>query len=367
MIRILYYSIFLDNGGVERMFYEWISNLNSEYIHVDILTEKILSEGIKEKIENLGCKIFRIPYLRYPSRRKRKILEEFLRTNDYNIVHAHIMVTFHSDVLRAAKKVGIPVRIAHSHNIVSSKAKLTTKILHRIYRPVLLHNATDFFACGKSAGESLFGSKHKYIVIKNGIDLNKFSFENSKRIQIRNELNLNNKELLIGSVGRLSIQKNYSFLLPVFGRIIKKNLNCRLLLVGEGEELEKLKKQAQDLSIEDHVIFYGNSNDVPGMMSAMDVFVLPSLFEGFTLVLLEAQAMGLPCVASNKIPTEVNLTETVNFLSLEESIETWCNTILKEGVMKRRYDNHNILYDKGYDIGQTSLLLKKWYELRCKQ
>lgn len=366
MIHVLYYSLFLDNGGVERMFYEWIRNFDRENFKVDILTEKVLSKDIKTTLENLGCKIFVIPYSKYPSKRKRLIIEKLLRENNYDIVHAHIMVAFHCDVLRAARKVGIQVRIAHSHNVLTNKAKLFTRITHRIYRPVLLHNATDYFACGSSAGISLFGPKQKFTVINNGIDLGKFTFNEVYRKQIRDTLNAADDDILVGSVGRLDIQKNYSFLLQVFQKIVKENPRYRLLLVGDGTEADRLKAQSDKLAISDKVIFYGISDDVPAMMSAMDIFVLPSLFEGLGLVLVEAQAIGLPCVASDRIPEEVNITDTVKFLPLDDPIDVWCKEIMKNGSKKCRYNNHNKLADNGYDIKRSAAFLEQWYKKRCR-
>lgn len=360
MVNILYYTFTLDNGGVEKLMYEWISRISDETIHIDIVTEKIFSKEIKTRFENIGSKIFVVRYSKFPSVKKRQEIYRIITSGNYQVVHAHIMATFHCDALLAAKAAGVPVSIAHSHNIIDS-AKITTKLFHKFYRPILLSAVTDCFACSKMAGQSLFGKNHAFQLVHNGIDLQKFHYSNNQRKIIRDELHIPEGDILVGSVGRLSSQKNYSFLLNAFSKVCKDRDNYHLVLVGDGEEKDNLENLAKSLLIEKNVIFYGTTQDVPGIMSAMDLFVLPSLFEGLVLVLVEAQAIGLPCLASSSIPNEVNITGTINFMDLNDGYKSWGNKIIELAEKKSRFDNTEKIVQSGYDINTVSNELKKYY------
>lgn len=366
MINILYYSIALDNGGVEKLMYEWIRRITDENIHIDIVTEKILSQEIKNRFEIIGCKIFVVRYSKFPSTKKRQEIYQVIKEGHYQVVHAHIMATFHCDAIIAAKAAGVPVRIAHSHNIIGS-AKVTTKLFHKFYRHVLLSTATDCFACSKMAGQSLFGRSHSFQLVHNGIDLQKFCYSKEQRKKIRDELHIPEGDILVGSVGRLSSQKNYSFLLNAFSKVCKEHDNFHLVLVGDGEERDKLENLVKSLSIEKNVIFYGTTQDVPGIMSAMDLFVLPSLYEGLVLVLVEAQAIGLPCLASSSIPNEVDITQTIDFMDLNKGYDAWGNKILELAEKRLWFDNSEKIRQSGYDIDTVSKQLKEYYQLSLIQ
>ena len=270
------------------------------------------------------------------------------------------MVTFQCWVLDVAKKCGVKVRIAHSHNLLTNDAKLTTRLIHRCCRPKLNRVATDRFACGEEAGNSLYGRKREFIIIKNGVDIDLFQTNEAQRLKVRNELGIDEKTIIVGSVGRLDTQKNYEFLLDVFAELLEICPNYRLLLVGTGEQEKALKYKSEQLHIDKSVVFYGASDNVPAMMNAMDVFVLPSIFEGLVLVLVEAQAVGLPCIASDRVPQEVNISNTIKFLPLEADKKEWVNNIIKLS-SKGKYNNIKLIKKAGYSINDAAEELKKWY------
>ena len=209
MIKILYYSKMLDNGGVEKMFIEWISNIQDDNIHIDVVTEKILSKEIELKIESLGSKVFTIDESKLGSPKAKKQLRNIIENGSYDIVHIHVMVTFQCWVLDTAKKCGVKVRIAHSHNVLTNEAKLVTRLIHKYDRKKLNHITTARFACGQEAGYSLYGKKSEFITMKNGVNIDLFQKNNLERVRVRKELGLDEATTIVGSVGRLDTQKNY--------------------------------------------------------------------------------------------------------------------------------------------------------------
>jgi glycosyltransferase involved in cell wall biosynthesis len=210
-----------------------------------------------------------------------------------------------------------------------------------------------------------YDESHQEIqIVNNGIDSEKFRFSEEERKRIREDLQLDD-EFVIGNVGRLQQQKNQGFLIDVFADIVDKNSSARLLIVGEGEDELFLKNKAIELGLEEKIIFYGFTTKMSSVLSAMDVFVLPSLFEGFGIVNIEAQANGLPCVVSDNMPTSVCLSDDFIFLSLTESRQRWVNSILKFGNYKRDLQKNNETISKikevGYDIKEVAKQMEMIY------
>ena len=231
--------------------------------------------------------------------------------------------------LMAAKKAGIKVRIAHSHSTANRKEWKKT-LVKNMLRPFSKVYATHLFACSQLAGEWLFGrktqSKGKVTIINNAIDFERFVYNESERNKIRQEYKITDK-FVIGHVGRFMQQKNHKFLIDVFKELKNHRDDCVLFLIGEGELSESLHDYVSKLDLTDSVIFAGARSDVEKFYNAFDCFVLPSLYEGLGLVLVEAQASGLKCLASNSIPNESNISGKVKFLKLNNQI--WVDEILK--------------------------------------
>jgi glycosyltransferase involved in cell wall biosynthesis len=263
---------------------------------------------------------------------------------EYQIVHSHIdaMSTF---PLMAAKKANIKIRIAHSHSSKLDKdLKLPIKI---ISKKLLKKYANNYFACGDKAGRFLFKDKD-FKIINNAIDLSKFEYNEAIRNKVRENLKIQNDALVIGHVGRYIYIKNQSFLIDVFKKVLERNNNSCLLLVGAGPDEEKLRNKVRELKIEDNVRFLINRADVNELYQAMDCFVMPSLFEGLPVVGVEAQASGMPCVFSDKISKEVIMTQNAKMIELDNNVENWTNAIVsinkqrnekaKEELMQVNYD-----------------------------
>jgi glycosyltransferase involved in cell wall biosynthesis len=257
--------------------------------------------------------------------------------------------------------------IVHSHNNdIGSDAHFLKLIGHKMCRRLFSNFIDVKLACSDLAAKWLFyDESHQEIqIVNNGIDSEKFRFSEEERKRIREDLQLDD-EFVIGNVGRLQQQKNQGFLIDVFADIVDKNSSARLLIVGEGEDELFLKNKAIELGLEEKIIFYGFTTKMSSVLSAMDVFVLPSLFEGFGIVNIEAQANGLPCVVSDNMPTSVCLSDDFIFLSLTESRQRWVNSILKFGNYKRDLQKNNETISKikevGYDIKEVAKQMEMIY------
>ena len=219
--------------------------------------------------------------------------------------------------------------------------------------------ATDFIACSKSSGEFLFGDIKQITIINNSIDREKFRFNSQSREIYRKKWKLND-QLVIGTVGRLSKQKNTEFLLEIFREIHANKKNSTLLIVGKGKQKDSLLKKAKDMSLEHAIRFLGVRDDIPDIMSAMDIFVLPSRFEGFGIVLLEAQVVGLPCFSSDKVPKETCISDYITYLSLDLSPNEWAQKIMDANSVNRE-QGIALLEDSMFNIKNSVKVLENYY------
>ena len=218
--------------------------------------------------------------------------------------------------------------------------------------------ATIFWACSKSAGKWLYGDKIKFDIINNAINVDKFKYNEIIRNNIRKNLKIENK-FVIGHVGRFSEQKNHLYIINIFKEVLEKEKNAILLLIGSGNLLEECKRVAKDMNIDKNILFLGEKNNIQDYYQVMDIFILPSLFEGLPIVGIEAQANGLPCIFSNTITNEVKCNKNVEFIGINDNeIKTWRDEVLKLKQSGRNFDLSNI---KKYDIKQQTIKLEEKY------
>ena len=325
MLRVLQCVNNMHRAGLETMLMTYYRNIDRTRVQFDFLTHRAERSDYDDEIEALGGKIYRAPRLypqNYPS--YFRFMEDFFREHqEYKIVHSHIDAMSYLPLL-AAKKAGIPVRIAHSH---STGIDLDFKYpLKQYYRYRIGNVATHSFACGEQAGKFLFRNTD-YMVIPNAVDTQLFRYNKEVRRQKREELQLLDS-FVVGHVGRLTYPKNHEFLLQIFAGLLKKRPDSILLLIGTGEKEQQIKAKAADWGIAYAVRFLGSRSDVAELYQAMDVFVMPSHFEGVPLVGIEAQFAGLPCVFSEGVPREVCFTENCRFRRIEDSVTLWVEDIL---------------------------------------
>ncbi|MBE6922630.1 MAG: glycosyltransferase family 1 protein [Ruminococcaceae bacterium] len=281
----------------------------------------------EQQLLDRGCKVFHVPSPGESYRAYLKTLRELMEEYSYTAVHAHTM--FNAGwVMWQAKRMGVPVRVAHSHSALDTQGGWKTKIYENLMRGLILSCATDLVACGEKAGIRLFGERtyrKRAKLILNGIDVCAFRFDDVARKAIRTRYDLADS-FVIGHVGHLAGVKNQAYLLELMPGILTKKPNAKLLLLGEGPDRPMLEKKIADLGLEKAVIMTGNVMNVADYLSAMDVFAFPSLYEGMPLSIIEVQANGLPCVLSTGVPRDVYLTDLIRPLALEDP-ESWIQTI----------------------------------------
>lgn len=360
MIKILHIptgGLFSD--GIFNCMIAYLTYLDKSDISVDILAVNETSTDIIDEINNIACGLKKLPY------RKNNTIKYFLnliiliKQEQYDIVHVHGSSAIMSIELLAAKIAGCKIRIAHSHNTTCKNIK-TDKILRFIFMKLY----TQAFACGTDAGKWLFKDK-KFIVLPNGRNLNKYAFSESMRLQLRRKFGISEKNLVIGHIGRFNLQKNHKFLLKIFKELKKININSKLILIGTGELFNEIKNQSRNLGIFKDVIFMGVVNNVHELLSVMDIMVLPSLYEGLPLVLIECQAAGLPCIISDTITDECIIENNIVKISLNVSPAVWAKKISEIELKNRMLSKEKIKYKlqtAGYDIECDAKLLKKYYQ-----
>ena len=347
----------MDRGGLESMLMNYYRHIDRAMLQFDFLVHRQERVAFDDEIEALGGIIYRLPRLVPWSRSYLSALARFFDEHpDYKIIHVH-QDCLSSVILKAAEQHDVPVRIAHSHNASQDKnLKYPIKLW---YKRSIPKYATNLFACGKDAGDWMFGGA-SFRIINNAIDVEAYTYALPKRRKIRQQLGLEN-EFTIGHVGRFCQQKNHSFLLESFAALLKKEPNSVLLLVGGGKDMPKMQAKAQALGITEHVCFLGVRSDVADLMQAMDVFVFPSLYEGLPVTMVEAQAAGLPCIISDKVPTECIITEgLVDVLPLSAGPEAWAEKILEKRVFPRA-DRHDEIAANGFDITTEAVKLQEFY------
>lgn len=357
MIRVLQVVTNMDRGGLESMLMNYYRHIDREKIQFDFLVHRQERAAFDDEIEALGGRIYRLPRLVPWSKNYLSALNRFFDEHTgYKVVHVH-QDCLSSVILKAAKQYDIPVRIAHSHNANQDKnLKYPIKLW---YKRSIPEYATNLFACGKDAGDWMFGGA-SYQIINNAIDVAAYTCDPTKRQEMRRQLDLTD-ELVVGHVGRFNPQKNHPFLLDIFTSLLKKEPDAVLLLVGGGEGMPKIQAKAQELGIAERVRFLGVRSDVADLMQAMDVFVFPSLYEGLPVTMVEAQASGLPCIISDKVPPECILTEgLVNIMPLSASSEAWAEKILTMRVVPRT-DRRDEIAAHGFDITTEAVKLQEFY------
>lgn len=355
-IRVLQIVTYMPKCGLETMIMNYYRHINRSKIQFDFLEHRQESTGYDWEIESLGGRIFRLPKINPFSLEYRRKLDLFFKEHkEYKIVHCHM--NFMSGLpLLYAEKNRIPVRIAHIH---STNMICDIKYPIRLYyRKKMIDSATDFFACGEAAGKWAYGTKD-FIIMKNAVDRKKFQFSEENRMLIRKKLKLSD-QLVIGHVGRFAYPKNHLFIIDIFKYIVKMDNQSVLLLVGDGELKEKIYDKVKREGLEKNVIFYGSANNVGQIMAAMDVFLLPSLYEGLPVTLVEAQYAGLQCFISDKVPRESILADRVCQLNLDMPAEKWAEIIMNKANYPRD-EKEEVINGIGYDIEENVRWLEEEY------
>ena len=355
MIKIVEIICALQNGGVETMLYNYLCNIDKKDYEIDIIAYGKANEIIKKRFENIGCRIIEITPKKTNLRKSLKELYSFLKEGNYDIVHTHMNIN-NSIPLVFAKILKIPKRISHSHAAKDTRQCLK-KIYEQINKFIIRILANQYLACGEEAAIYLYGKKmffnHKVTILKNAIDLEKYKYNDKIRKEIRAEYGIKDNNILLGHVGRFTYQKNHIFLIELLKRL--NNPNFKMMLIGDGELKLKIIAKVNEYQLNDSVIFLENITNMHEYLSAMDIFLLPSNFEGLPLVGVEAQANGVKCLFSSNIDKRLKINSNVKILDL--NLKKW----IKECKIEERIESEKNLREHGYDIKEQAKKLSHIY------
>lgn len=353
-IRVLHVITGMGSGGAESFIMNMYRNIDRNKVQFDFLlrsNQMIYGDDLNE----MGSNVYVTASL--PKHYIKNYFQtvQFFNEHKYDIIHVHANALIYVSALAIAKRAGVKCRIMHSHS--NSLFFPITKPIHFLNKKRIGRLATHFFACSDSAGKWMFGDK--YTVIKNGIDIERFSYNPESRNRIRQEFGISEDSFVLGHVGHLSSVKNQRFAIEVLSEIHKTNKKSYLVLVGEGDIEDELKNFAAQKNVGDYVIFTGSRNDVYDILSAYDLFVFPSLFEGLGISILEALANGLVCVCSEAVPIDSFPAESIHQLSLESGAPKWSELILN--LDYSRIDVIAKLIELGFDSKSQAKELQDFY------
>ena len=365
MIRILHVVHGMDCGGTENIIMNLYRNIDRSKVQFDFLVHTKKQCFFDDEIKKLGGQIYRVPYYNILNLFKyQKALKRlFVSHKEWRVVHGHLG-SCACIYLRIAKKYGI-YTIAHSHNVNNSHLSIKG-LLYRLHALQTRGVADYYMGCSNEAGIDRYGRKITegdcFCVLHNGIKVDEYIFQKSIRNKIRKELEIED-HFVIGNVGRFSLQKNHMFILDVFTCLRKISDRYVLVLVGDGELKQNIVAKATQLGILDAIVFTGIRRDVPKIMTAFDMFLFPSFYEGLGIVLIEAQASGLPCIANKDgiMPLAV-ISDLVELKSLADGAHAWAEYI--EKIRRKeivRKDMSSAVKEAGFDVIDVAKWLENFY------
>lgn len=372
-VRVLHVLGGLSLGGAESRVMDLYRCMDREKVQFDFLIHRKSADATGDKkhfyedeVEALGGRVYALPkFMGYNYAAYRRAARDFFRAHhEFAVVQGHMTSTA-AIYLPQAKKAGVPVVCAHARSAGVDKG--IKGIITKVLRIPLLNRADYCLACSREAGEAVFGAKWstslKARLVPNAIDASRFRYDEAVREKMREELDLGD-DYVIGHVGRFHYSKNHEFLLEIFGKLYqnmeKKGKHCKLLLLGEGEGMAAAKAQAAELGVEKAVLFLGNHKNVEDYYQAFDLFLFPSRFEGLPGTVVEAQAAGLRCIISDRITTEVGISDLVSFHSLEDGADIWADEVENSLVYERR-DRCEAVREAGFDVREQAKRLEQLY------
>ena len=364
-IRICHVIGSFVNGGVESVILNYFSHMDLSRYEIHIIGHGILVQECADKFSDLGFIIHNVTPKSVSISKNLKEMEKIFKEYKFDIVHSHLTEGACVPMF-LAWKCGIKIRINHSH-MAEKPSGLKNKIYYgiRLFFGKLF--STDYFACGRDAGIYLFGKRAvdsgKVIILPNAIDYKCFKYDIEKREKIREKNNINDSTVIIGHVGRFFEQKNHEFLIDIFEEYHRRNPDSALVMVCEGELMKKIREKVHDMKLEAAVRFLGNRSDVADWYQLMDVFVMPSFYEGFPVVGVEAQAAGLPCLFADTITSEIQISSKAFFISLDKEKEGWADEIERIIIDMPNRNNLILEYDR-FDITRNAGKLDQFYKRR---
>lgn len=331
-------------GGVDKYILNLVSSVDLEMFDIDILTNKIEPELV-ERLKKYNITLYEVPTLKHPVKQYKRI-KEIIKENKYEVTYFNISTAIQCLGILASDKCHVDNCVVHSHSsgvdIENNIKRRFMKMLHFLCKGVVSKKATSFIACSQKAGEWMY-TRHvlegkKYTVVHNSADTERYIFNTDIRDSMRKKMKWDDKNVII-HVANFTYQKNNEFMMDVFREAYKRNSNLVLVLIGKGPKEDRIKNMVTQYGVEDAVVFLKDISNVNEYLQAADLFVLPSLFEGYPISALEAQVSGLPCLLSERITGESKLIDQCDFLPLKK--ELWIQKILSF----QKNENRNIVID----------------------
>lgn len=354
------------SGGIEKVFESYYSHMDLSPYEIHVITHMKNDANKKKIFTDMGCQIHELSKLHGHRLTLQNIKEykELFKKYQFDVVHNNMPENLLP--LWFAKRKKVPCRILHAHNIYTAGYEKKNPIVAKLFKAGFAFNtskANCLLGVSKDAARSAFGEKHMkdVIILPNAIEADKFVFSQEMRLKMRNKLGVDDK-FVIGHIGRYeNDQKNQEFVLETFKQVLTREPKASLLMIGDGKKLDEFKNMAVDMAIDDKVVFTGNVQNVQDYLQAMDVFVLPSRKEGLGIVSVEAQAAGLYCLVSDRVPKEAKVTDNIEFLSIDNSVDEWVEALINHREYIRA-DMSDEIRANGYDIASRCIELSRIYE-----
>lgn len=366
-MKVLHIVGEINGGGVGSVVLNYMSHIDKKDMEVQILAFESSAKKeqlLQSEFEKNGCKVIYVKHRNQGYIKHFRQLKKLIRKEKYDIIHCHFGI-WSAPYLFIAMLTGVKVRIAHSHVTMTSYSTRKQAIL-KLFYPLLQYAVTDKFACGRDAGRYLWGNNSDFYIMKNAIETEKFKFDMETRKICRKKLGIGEDTIVIGHVGRFCHQKNQEFIVEIADKMTRSYHNLLFVLVGDGEKVDYINEIIREKNLCDSFMLLGLRNDVNQLFQAFDVFILPSRYEGFPVVAVEAQTSGLHTILSDKITREVDLLSSTTYLGIEDGTDSWIHEIEKvihKEVEINRSTCAEIIKNAGYDITDESEQLKQYY---CK-
>lgn len=362
MIKILQVIGTLKIGGAENVAVNLFRYIDRTKYQMDYLVYDEEDSPYVTEVEQMGGKVIRVCDL-FGNRLtiEKKLYTIFLENGPYHAIHSHLM--FHNGlVLSAANKANIPIRISHAHTNNDGKHSIFANSYRKIMRYKILKNATKLVACSENAGKYLYNEKicNNVAILNNRIDSLKFRYSHEKHHHYKSLFFQDDFNIII--VGHLIKLKNHKFILETFDALLKIDNRYSLTILGDGEMMSELENITNEMNCRNKVFFTGNVLNVNEYMLAADLLVMPSIYEGLPVTLIEAQASGLRCIVSDGVDKNADITGLIKFLPIDQGVNEWVHEILDSKYYKRK-DTFNIIKEQHYDISDFGIWLTELYKM----
>lgn len=358
-LRVLHFQGRMGKGVAETFMMNAYRNIDRSKFQFDFLiyTDFEDVKPYNKEIHELGGHIYAVPNPKKNILGYIRGVRTLLKEKHFDIVHSEVFFGGGLNLL-LAKQAGIEKRIVHSHATTDGKGNnLLMNTARKIFDRLMRENATDYLACSTEAGIGLYGENQPFIFVPNGIDLELYRNVPESKEAVKKKLEIPEDAFVVGNIGRFEEQKNHTFLIDIFEQVVRQHPNSYLTLIGEGSLISEIEEKVYSKNLQNNVLFLGLRNDIPEMLKAMDVFLMPSLYEGLPISAVEAQAANVKLVLSTEVSKETQVSKNTHFISLDESPKKWAEIILKEPL-----GNEPLPELTQYDMKRTAKQLEEIYE-----